>query len=83
MTNPLLSMIKHIEHDLTLARLQRSLLAAFIYSLTSSNPDVCDLLLAQLQRITEIDNTVDKQIEALYDTLGKGRFSTGEETEDN
>lgn len=83
MTNPLLNMIKQIEHHLTLARLQRSHLAALVYTLTSSNAEVCELLLAQLQRITEIDNTVDKHIEALYDTLGKGQFSTGPETEDN
>lgn len=69
MTNPLLSMIKHIEHDLTLARLQRSHLAGVIYTLTQSNAEVCELLLAQLQRIAELDHTVDKHIEALYDIL--------------
>lgn len=81
MTN--LQLLNEIEKHLTLARMQRSHLAALIYTLTASNPDACELLLAQIQRITEIDNTVAKHIEALYDALGKGRFYTGAETEDN
>lgn len=76
-----LATIKEIERRLTLARLQRSHLAGVIYTLTQSNAEVCELLLAQLQRIAELDHTVDKHIEALYDTLATGRFSA--DPEDN
>ena len=70
MTNPL-NMIKQIEHHLTLARLQRSLLAALIYTVTSHNKEACELLLAQLRKVFDQDATVDKLLESLYDRLAQ------------
>ena len=82
--NSLLNTLKEIERLLSIARLQRSHLAALIYTVTSHNAEACDLLLAQVQKISEQENKVDRLLESLYDTLGKGRFSTGaEQTEDN
>lgn len=70
MTNPL-NMIKEIERRLTLARLQRSNLAAMIYAATASNREACEILLAQLQKVIDEDATVDKLLEYLYDSLAE------------
>ena len=67
MTN--LQLLNEIEKHLILARMQRSHLAAIIYTVTSANPDACNLLLAQLQKIAEQDASVDKLLDSLYDRL--------------
>ena len=66
-----LATIKEIERQLTLARLQRSHLAALIYTVTASNREACEILLAQLQKLAEQDETVDKLLESLYDRLAQ------------
>ena len=66
-----LATIKEIERRLTLARLQRSNLAAMIYAATASNREACEILLAQLQKLAEQDETVDKLLESLYDRLAQ------------
>ena len=67
MTN--LQLLNQIEKHLTLARMQRSHLAAIIYAVTSANSDACNLLLTQLQKLAEQDETVDKLLDFLYDRL--------------
>ena len=66
-----LATIKEIEHRLILARLQRSLLAALIYTVTASNREACEILLAQLQKVIDQETTVDKLLESLYDLLAE------------
>ena len=66
-----LATIKEIERRLTLARLQRSNLAAMIYAATASNREACEILLTQLQKLAEQDETVDKLLESLYDALAE------------
>ena len=66
-----LATIKEIERRLTLARLTRSHLAALIYTVTASNREACEILLAQLQKLAEQDETVDKLLESLYDRLAQ------------
>ena len=66
-----LATIKEIERRLTLARLQRSHLAALIYTVTASNREACEILLAQLQKVIDQDTTVDKLLESLYDMLAE------------
>lgn len=61
--------IKDIERQLTIARLERSILAALIFTLTASNREACDILLAQVQKLIEQDETVDKLLDSLYDRL--------------
>ena len=67
----MLNTVKEIERLLSLARLQRSQLAALIYAVTSHNSEACELLLAQLQRITEQETKVDRLLETLYDSLAE------------
>ena len=64
-----LATIKEIERRLTLARQERSILAALIYAATASNREACDILLTQLQDMSEQDQTVDKLLDSLYDRL--------------
>ena len=66
-----LQIVKEIERLLSLARLQRSHLAALIFTVTSHNKEACDLLLAQLQRITEQETKIDQLLESLYDSLAE------------
>lgn len=66
-----LATIKEIERRLTLARLQRSHLAALIYTVTAPNREACEILLAQLQKVIDQDTTVDKLLESLYDMLAE------------
>lgn len=66
-----LATIKEIERRLTLARLRRSHLAALIYTLTASNREACEILLAQLQKVIDQETTVDKLLESLYDMLAE------------
>ena len=66
-----LATIKEIERRLTLARLQRSHLAALIYTVTASNREACEILLAQLQKVIDQETTVDKLLESLYDLLAE------------
>lgn len=64
-----LATIKEIERRLTIARLQRSILAALIYEATASNRETREILLTQLQDMAEQDETVDKLLDSLYDRL--------------
>jgi len=66
-----LQIVKEIERLLSIARLQRSHLAALIFTVTAHNKEACDLLLAQLQRITEQEAKIDKLLESLYDALAE------------
>ena len=66
-----LQLLNEIEKHLILARMQRSHLAALIYTVTSHNPEACDLLLAQVQKISEQENKVDRLLETLYDSLAE------------
>ena len=60
-----------VRQGLALARLRRSHLAALIYTITAANPDACDILLEQVQRLAVLDETVDKLLESLYDQLAQ------------
>ena len=66
-----LATIKEIERRLTLARQERSILAALIYTVTASNREACEILLAQLQKVIDQETTVDKLLESLYDLLAE------------
>ena len=63
------ALLAAVRQGLALARLRRSHLAALIYTLTASNPEACDILLAQVQKLAEQDQTVDKLLDSLYDRL--------------
>ena len=64
------ALLAAVRQGLELARLRRSHLAALIYTLTAAaNPEACDILLAQVQKLAEQDQTVDKLLDSLYDRL--------------